>query len=466
MFAYILMFWVQHEGGCLSFMPLITGERPSHALRKARNWGIVLGKLSFSERIIWMAKTVVLVGTLDTKGQEFAFVKALIEGAGLNTLVIDFGVMGAPYFEPDIPRTEVATWGNGDLEHWAMGDHKDEAMRGMGRGLAAIVRRLFAEGNLDGILGMGGGGGTSIATTAMRELPIGVPKVMLSTLGGGDVSAFAGLKDITFMPSVVDVAGINRISRPIYRNAAGAIIGMVSTLPAPDTDPPNDKPLITASMFGNTTAGVAHARGILEAAGYEVLVFHATGTGGRIMESLIAEGGISASFDFTTTEIADTVCGGVLDAGPDRMMAAARAGIPTILVPGCVDMANFNGIETVPDHYRDRALYRWNPDITLLRTNSEENSQMGAMIAAAANAATGKVAVLLPLRGVSMLDSEGGRFWDPAADAACFDAIKRDLRLGIPVIEIDANINDPAFSGKAAETLLALLTPDPFDLTP
>ncbi len=401
-----------------------------------------------------MTKTVVIVGALDTKGQEFAFVKALIEAAGVKTLVVDFGVLGAPAFEPDIQREVVAAAGGGHWADLASGEHKDEAMKVMARGLAAVVRQLYDEGRLDGILGMGGSGGTSIATTAMRALPVGVPKVMVSTVGGGDVSAYAGTKDITFMPSIVDVAGINSISRRIYANAAGAIAGMVQMAVPAETAV---KPLITASMFGNTTRCVDRARAALEAAGYEVLVFHATGTGGRTMESLIADGYIVASLDITTTELADEVCGGVLSAGPERMLAAARAGIPTVLVPGCVDMCNFWAVETVPEKYRQRLLYQWNPNVTLMRTNVEENIQMGRMIAHAANESQGPVVVLIPLRGVSMLDSPGGMFWDPEADGACFRAIKENLRPGIPYLELEANINDPEFADRAAALLLELL---------
>ena len=401
-----------------------------------------------------MTRTVVLAGALDTKGREFAFVRDLIAQRGLQTLVIDFGVMGEPAFSPDISRAEVAAAGNGDLATLADGNHKDEAMRVMAEGLAKIVRRLYDEGRLHGMLSMGGSGGTSIATAAMRTLPVGVPKVMVSTVGGGDVSAYAGTKDITFMPSVVDVAGINRISRTIYTNAAGAISGMVS-MEAPQTQ--RDAPLIVASMFGNTTTAVDHARSLLEEAGYEVLVFHATGTGGRAMEGLITDGYITASLDITTTELADEVCGGVLSAGPQRCLAAAHAGIPTVLVPGCVDMANFWGIDTVPETYRGRKLYRWNPNVTLMRTSVEENVAIGAMIARAANESRGPVAVLIPLKGVSMLDSPGGEFWDPDADQACFATIRKNLRPDIPYIEIDANINDPAFSGQVARTLLDLI---------
>ncbi len=401
-----------------------------------------------------MTKTVVIVGALDTKGAEFAFVKKLIEQDGLRTLVIDFGVMGDPTFAPDISRAEVAQAGGGDLAYLASGSHKDEAMQVMANGLAVLVRRLYDEGKLDGIIGMGGSGGTSIATSGMRTLPVGVPKVMVSTMGGGDVSVYAGTKDITFMPSIVDVAGINSISRAIYANAAGAIVGMVKMETPPGQA---EKPLVTASMFGNTTKAVDHARGILEENGYEVLVFHATGTGGKTMESLIADGYIVGSMDITTTELADTVCGGVFSAGPERCWAASRAGIPAVIVPGCVDMANFWGVETMKEEYQQRNIYKWNPNVTLLRTNVEENIQMGQMIAVAANAATAPVAIVLPLKGVSMLDSEGGQFWDPAADQACFDAIKQNLKPGIPVIEMDNNINDPEFSAKVAEVMLSLL---------
>ena len=402
-----------------------------------------------------MSGTVLLVGALDTKGVEYAFVKDLIEAAGLETLVVDFGVMGQPTLEPDVSRAEVASAAGGDLAYLASGTHKDEAMRTMAQGLAAVVERLYREGRFDGVLGMGGSGGTSIATAAMRTLPVGVPKLMVSTVGGGDVSAYAGSKDITFMPSVVDVAGINRLSRAIYANAAGAIAGMVQTEAEATAQ---ERPLIAASMFGNTTAAVDHARGLLEDEGYEVLVFHATGSGGRTMEDLISDGYIAGCLDMTTTELADEICGGVFNAGPDRVQAAPRQGIPTVIVPGCVDMANFGGIETVPDHYRERTLYQWNPEVTLLRTNDEENRQMGAMLAAAANAGqAGKVSVLIPLGGVSMLDSEGDRFWDPDADTACFDALKNDLRADIPLVESDANINDPEFAERAVALLLEML---------
>jgi uncharacterized protein (UPF0261 family) len=254
----------------------------------------------------------------------------------------------------------------------------------------------------------------------------------------------------------VDVAGLNRISRLIYSNAVGAIVGMVKQK-RPKIDA--RKPLITASMFGNTTKAVERAKKQLEQEGYEVLVFHATGTGGKVMEGLTDDGLVNASYDLTTTELADFVCGGVMSAGPDRMMAAARKGIPAILVPGCVDMANFWGVETMPPKYQQgRKLYKWNPNVTLMRTTVEENVKMGEMIAHAANAHTaGRVAILLPLKGVSMLDSLGGEFWDADADNACYNTIKKLVKSNVPVIEIDANINDPEFAEKTVQVLLALI---------
>lgn len=401
-----------------------------------------------------MPKTVVIVGALDTKGKEFAFIKDLIQKQGLSTLVLDVGVLGDPAFPPDISREKVAEAGGGNLDYFASGEHKDEAMKTMATGLEAVVLDLHEQGKLDGIFSMGGTGGTSVATRAMRALPIGVPKVIVSTVGGGDVSAYAGTKDIIFIPSIVDVAGINRISSTIYANAAGAIAGMVKMERPEAVD---ERPLVTASMFGNTTKCVDHAREILEANGFEVLVFHATGNGGRTMESLNLDGYIAGSMDITMTELADEVCGGVFSAGPERGMAASKAGIPALLVPGCVDMANFWGIDTVPEKYRDRQLYEWNPTVTLMRTNVEENIRIGEMIAAAANASTAPVAVLLPLKGVSMLDSPGGEFWDPQADRACFEAIKSNLKPGVPVFELDLNINDPEFAQTIAENLLGML---------
>jgi uncharacterized protein (UPF0261 family) len=407
-----------------------------------------------------MPRPIVIVGALDTKGKEFQFVRDLIQSNGLETLVVDFGVIGDPSFTPDVTADEVARAGGSSLAELRAEADKTKAMRTMSDGLAKVVTDLHAAGRLGGILGMGGGGGTSIATTAMRSLPTGIPKMMVSTMAAGDIGPYVGARDITMMPSVVDVVGINSISRRIYTNAAAAIMGMVEQTTEVDSTLADreEKPLITASMFGNTTPCINHARELLEAKGYEVLVFHATGTGGNTMEGLIADGYITANLDLTTTELADEVCGGILSAGPDRLMAAAQAGIPTVLAPGCVDMANFGARADVPQKYDSRLLYEWNPNVTLLRTNVEENRAIGEMIAHAANISTGPVAVLIPRLGVSQLDSPGGAFWDPEADEACFATIKEKLHSAIPCVEMDNNINDPVFAEKAVTLLLDLLS--------
>ena len=403
-----------------------------------------------------MTKTVVLIGSLDTKGAEFAFVKELIEREGLHTLVVDFGVMGPPAFEPDIGREEVAAAGGRDLDYFADGDHKDEAMQTMAAGVASIVRRLHRDDRLDGVLGMGGSGGTSVATAGMRALPVGVPKVMVSTMAGGDVSSFVGTRDIVLIPSIVDVAGINGISGKIFANAAGAIAGMVKLSDTADTRA--EMPVITASMNGNTTPTVDYVRGVLEGKGYEVLVFHTTGIGGRTMEDLITDGLVSGCLDITTTELADEVAGGVGSSGPDRCRAAPHAGIPTLLVPGCVDMIGFHAVDTVPEGLLDRTRYEWNPNTTLVRTNVEDNRRVGEMIAAAANESTGPMAVMLPLKGVSMLASPGGRFWDPEADEACFQAIRSNLDPRVPLHEIEGTVADPVFAEAASDVFVDLLS--------
>ncbi len=401
-----------------------------------------------------MSKTVVIAGAFDTKGLEFAFVKDLIEGHGLSTCLIDFGVLGDSDLKPDISNTQVAHAGDSDLSQLRQSKDKAESMRVMALGLTAVVIDLHAKGSLQGILSMGGTSGTAIATAAMRALPVGVPKIMVSTVGGGDVSAYVGSRDIAMIPSVVDVAGINRISRHIYTNAAGAIAGMVKTeAAAPDREPP----LVVASMFGNTTQCVDRSRLILEQRGFEVLVFHATGTGGRTMKNLVEDGFVNGILDLTTTELADEVCGGVFSAGAERVRLACSREIPVVLAPGCIDMCNFWARPTVPPQYQNRNLYEWNPNVTLMRTTAQENTRIGELLAITANNAAGPVTVLIPLKGVSMLDSPGAPFWDPEADSSCFNALRKNLRCDIPLIEVDGNINDPVFADEAAETLLRMM---------
>lgn len=401
--------------------------------------------------------TICLIGAFDTKGAEYAFVRERILARGHHVLTVNIGVMGSTdQFPVDVEADAVAEAGGADLEELRTANDRGRAMQAMAAGAPELVRTLFEQGMIDGILGMGGTGGTSIITAAMRALPVGVPKVCVSTAASGDVARYVGTKDVTMIPSIVDVAGINRVSRIIFARAAGAVCGMLETDVPAETE---RRPVIAASMFGNTTECVDSCREKLSALGYEVLVFHATGTGGRIMESLVDEELVDAVLDITTTEWADAVCGGVFSAGPHRLETPGRKGVPHLIAPGCVDMANFGPLDTVPDKYKqaNRTFYQWNPSITLMRTNRDENEQMGRIFAEKANAAKGPVAFLLPLRGVSILDGDGQPFCDREADGALFDALKSHLRQGIPVVELDYNINDPQFSERAVEMMLDLI---------
>ena len=405
-----------------------------------------------------MSKTVAMIGAFDTKGPEYAFLRAQILARGCEVLAINIGVLGTTdLFNVSVEADQVALAGGGDLSVLRDSGDRGEAMKVMTAGAPAVVKRLYDEGKLDGVIGMGGTGGTAVITAGMRALPLGVPKVCVSTAAGSaNTPAYVGAKDVVMIPSIVDVAGINRISRIIFTRAAGAICGMVNAEPQTS---PDEKPIITASMFGNTTECVSMCMDALAAEGYEVLVFHATGAGGKTMESLVRDGLVDAVLDVTTTEWADEICGGMFTAGSQRLDAPGEMGVPHLIVPGCVDMANFGGLDTVPQKYKDaeRTFYPWNPDITLMRTNVEENRCMGEIFAAKANAATSPVAFLLPLKGVSILDGDGEMFCDRQADQAIFDAIKSGVRAGIEVVEIDCNINDPKFAAKAVEMMLALI---------
>ena len=394
--------------------------------------------------------TIAVLGTMDTKGEEHAFVAAQIRQRGHQTLIIDTGTLDAPRLKPDISREEVAAAAGIVLAAVVARRDRGEAVQAMSQGAPRLLARLVQAGRIDGVISLGGGGGTAISTAAMRSLPIGFPKVMVTTLASGNTAQYVGAKDIVLFPSIVDVAGLNRISRQILTRAAGAICGMV------EVEPPRaeDKPVIVASQFGNTTACVDQARQILEAAGYEVLVFHATGTGGRTMESLIESGMVAGVLDVTTTEWADELVGGFLGAGPTRLEAAAKTGVPAIVAPGCLDMVNFHGPESVPAKFRGRTFYEHNPQVTLMRTSPEECAQLGAIIAWKLNASTGPVTVLIPRRAISVISAPGQKFHDPAADQALFDALRANLQPGIEIKELDCAINDLAFAEACAKTLL------------
>jgi uncharacterized protein (UPF0261 family) len=395
--------------------------------------------------------TIAVLGTLDTKGREHAFVAERIRARGHGTLLIDVGTGVEPAVTPDIPRAEVAAAGGIDLAPLMARGDRGECVSAMAQAAPRLLETLAAASRIQGVISLGGGGGTAIASAAMRALPIGFPKLMVSTLASGNTAHYVGTTDITMMPAVVDVQGLNRISRTILARAAGAICGMVEA----DVASGEDKPLIVASMFGNTTKCIEAAVPLLEQAGYEVLVFPATGTGGRAMESLIASGMVAGVLDITTTELADELVGGVLTAGPERLEAAARHGVPAVVAPGCLDMVNFGERQTVPEKFAGRSFYIHNPQVTLMRTTPEECAELGRILTAKVNASRGPVSVLIPRRGISVVSEEGGPFHDRHADSALFGAIEAGLRPGIPCTSLDCTVNDPAFARTCVEALLA-----------
>ncbi|MCS7054919.1 MAG: Tm-1-like ATP-binding domain-containing protein [Thermoflexales bacterium] len=401
--------------------------------------------------------TVVLIGTLDTKGAEFDFIRKRLKRHGVDVILVDAGILGAPQAKPNITREEVARAAGADLTTLAAAGDRGAAVMAMARGAAEIAKRLYAEKSLDGIMGMGGSGNSSIAAAAMRELPVGVPKLIVSTLASGDTRPYVGATDVTMMYSVVDIAGINRFSERILSNAAAAIAGM-ATAYAMRRRATKSKPLIGATMFGVTTPCVNAARAWLEERGYEVLVFHATGTGGQSMEALVKAGFLAGVLDITTTELADELVGGVLSAGPERLEAAGKAGVPQVVSLGALDMVNFGPPDTVPEKFRGRNLYRHNATVTLMRTTAEECAELGRIIARKLNMAVGPTAVFIPLKGVSMIATEGKPFYDPEADAALIRELKANLRAGIPVREMDMDINDPRFAQAMARELDQMIT--------
>jgi uncharacterized protein (UPF0261 family) len=396
-------------------------------------------------------KTIALIGTFDTKGEEFSFLRDRVESAGLRTIMIDVGVLGTSPFAVDISPAEVAAAANRDLAALQKERDRGRSVTVMALGATAILARLQAEGAIHGVAALGGSAGTTIATAAMRALPYGFPKLMVSTLAAGDIKPYVGTKDICMMPSVLDIAGLNRVSRRILSNAAAAICGMVASEPA---RAPDSKTTIAATMFGVTTPCVTTARRILEEKGYEVLVFHATGTGGQAMEQLIEDGAIQAVLDLTTTELADELAGGVMSAGSHRLEAAGRKGIPQLVCPGAIDMVNFGPAETVPVKFRSRKLYVHNPTVTLMRTTPEECAEIGRITATRLNRATGPVTVLIPLQGVSAIDKLGGPFYSPEALNSYCRALKATLSSVINLVELDAHINDDSFARAAAELLM------------
>jgi len=406
---------------------------------------------------------VAVVGTLDTKGAEYQWMAERLAERGVEVVVVDAGIRSVRGFTGDIAfdHEEVARAAGTSIPALRDGNDRGVATAAMGEGSARVLERLSAEGRLNGVLALGGSGGSSIAARAVRDLPIGLPKLIVSTMASGDVSPYVGASDVTMMYSVVDISGINQISRAVLGNAAAAIAAMAdahATRSGVEGARHDDRPLVGASMFGVTTPAVDAARERLDELGYEVLVFHATGSGGRALEALARSGMLAGVLDLTTTELADDLVGGVLSAGPGRLTAAGASGVPQVVSLGALDMVNFGPEDTVPREFAGRQFFVHNPTVTLMRTTVEENAELGRRIGAKLAAANSPTVLIVPRGGVSALDAPGMPFADDAADRALFGAVL-DGVAGSDVAVIDAreNINDSALAVNAAEQLHALI---------
>jgi uncharacterized protein (UPF0261 family) len=402
---------------------------------------------------------VLLIGTLDTKGEELAFARDRLRAEGLEVIVLDAGTGNE--------RAAASGPGPSDVLR-AVGNTHDSQVSALDRGQAVALAakgaattalRLWHEGKVEGVLALGGSAGTTIGTSAMRALPFGLPKVMVSTLASGQTRPYVGGSDLALFPSVADVAGLNRVTRTVLANAAAALAGMVRGRRFSSSAEPPTRPLVTATMFGVTTPCVTRAREQLEARGFEVIVFHATGVGGQAMEGLIRDGQTTGVLDLTTTEIADELVGGVLSAGPDRLRAAIDAGVPQVVSVGALDMVNFGPIESVPERFRTRLLHVHNPTVTLMRTTPDENARIGTHIGRILATAHAPLAVMLPLRGVSAIDAPDKPFHDPSANSRLFTCLKDELKDNpmVRIVERDEHINDPSFADCAVAILQELI---------
>lgn len=400
--------------------------------------------------------TVVALGAFDTKGDEYAFLRDRLRMHGVDVLLVDVGVLGTPTLPAEIDRETVARAGGTELAELVQRRDRGAAVAAMARGAAVVVRELWDQGSLQGIIGLGGTGGSTLISQAMRELPVGVPKLLVSTVASGDTSPYVGATDLTMMHSVVDMAGINRLSEKVLRNAAAAIAAMATG--AAEPEPASDRLLVGATMFGVTTPCVTRAKERLECYGYEVLVFHATGTGGEAMETLARGGFLAGVLDVTTTELADELVGGVFAARPGRLRTAGDLGLPQVVSVGALDMVNFGPRETVPEQFNGRNFYQHNATTTLMRTTPEECAELGRRLAQRVANARGGVTVFLPRRGVSLIDVKGEPFHDEAADNALFDAVETSLT-GTPIRcqVLDTDINDSAFADAMADELHRLI---------
>lgn len=399
-------------------------------------------------------KTVALVGTFDSKGTEYQYIKELLEKLDLNVFTIHTGVFESA-FVPDVDVAEIAAEADEDIASIRKRNDRAYATEVLSRGLKRLLPKLFAKGLFDGVLSFGGTGGTSLVAPGMRQLPIGIPKLIVSTVASGDTSVYVGTSDIMMMPSIVDVSGLNKISKRIFGNAVSAMAGLLNYRFETEED---ERPLVAATMFGVTTPAVNFAREYLEQNGYEVLVFHATGIGGRTMESLVSDGYFAGVLDLTTTEWADELVGGILNAGEHRLEAASLAKIPQVVSLGAMDMVNFGPFDTVPDQFKNRNFYKHNPTVTLMRTTVEENEKLGKIIASKLNLAKSETILVIPNGGFSAIDVQTGPFYCPEADKALIDSIKKHLtNENVKLIEKEHAINDKAFAEFSAQQLINLI---------
>jgi uncharacterized protein (UPF0261 family) len=406
-----------------------------------------------------MAKKAVLIGALDTKGSEYAYVKNILQAAGVPTIVINTGILDEPVFGPDISSDEVAAAAGTSITELRKAQDRGRAVTAMTAGAAVIVNRLVEEGVVGALFGMGGTAGTTVSAAAMQAAPIGIPKLLVSTVASGNTRPYVGEKDIMMMYSVIDIAGLNSLSMRILSNAANALAGMMlanegEAAIAHNTD--TAKPMLGMTMFGVTTPCCTRVRELLEERGFEILVFHATGSGGMAMEELIRAGFIQGVLDITTTELADDLVGGIFSAGPNRLSAAAEMGIPQVVSVGALDMVNFGPPDTVPASFAGRTFYQHNPTTTLMRTTVEENRELGRRLAWKLNHNADHTVLLFPHGGVSLLDMNGKSFDGPTERKALFEGIHSELAPGISFIEQEHDINHPEVADMLVKQFLTL----------
>jgi uncharacterized protein (UPF0261 family) len=396
--------------------------------------------------------SIVMIGCFDTKAEIFASLYEELKRLNRKVITINTGIFGSTQLFPvDYENYEVVSLSGQDLSRLAATKNRAQAIEAVTKGAQVLLRQLLTSvGRVSGVIGMGGGGGSYIVLKAMQVVPFGIPKICISTLAAKDVTHLVGIKDIMLIPSVVDVAGKNSILLTLVRQASLAMDAMTKDA----GEPPKSKMRVAISMFGNTTPCADVCISLLSEKGFEVFPFHANGSGGRAMEELISGGYFDAVLDLTTTELADEFCGGICSAGADRLSAAAKAGIPQVVVPGCIDMVNFGAPETVPLRYHDRLVHHWSPDVTLMRTNFTENMELGNQLAERVLASEGPVAVFLPLRGLSEIDREGSPFHNERSNKKLFDTIREKLNGRIPLHELPYHINDYAFAQALVDDLV------------